>query len=353
MRVLVTGHDGYIGAVMVPWLVARGHEVAGLDTFLFAGCDFGSHSTDVPARQVDVRDVQASDLKGSDAIIHLAALSNDVLGDIDPDLTYKINGRASVRLAKLAKEAGVPRFLFSSSCSMYGTMGEEMLTEESAFNPLTQYAVSKVRVEEGLSKLADTDFCPTFLRNGTAYGVSPKLRVDLVVNNLVGYAVTTGEVLLQSDGSPWRPIVHVEDICRAFAAVLESPREVVHAQAFNVGRTEDNYQIRDIAKVVEEVVPGSRVTFAAGASADSRCYRVDCGKLARTLPDFRPQWNLRRGVVQLYEAYRERGLTGEEFLSTRYTRIGRVKELLKEGRLDSSLRWQSMTAMPGTSDVRV
>jgi nucleoside-diphosphate-sugar epimerase len=338
MRVLVTGHDGYIGAVMTPCLQAAGHDVVGLDSFLFEGCDFGAPAPAAEAFRVDLRDIQPAHVAGFDAVIHLAGLSNDVLGDLDPELTYDINHRASVRLAQLAKDAGVQRFLFSSSCSMYGTSGEDLLTEEAAFNPITPYAVSKVRVEEELSKLADDSFTPVFLRNATVYGPSPKLRADLVVNNLVGYAVTTGEVRLQSDGSPWRPLVHVDDVCRAFAAALVAPRGAVHNQAFNVGRNEDNVQVRDIATIVEQVVPDSRVTYAAGASPDIRCYRVDCSKLPRIIPAAEPQLTLRNGVEALYEAYTAEALTLGHFLDT-YVRIKRIKELLDSAAVDPSLRW--------------
>ncbi len=341
MKVLVTGHNGYIGAVMVPLLMEVGHRVTGLDNFLFESCTFGSDIADIPALRMDVRDVQVTDLHGVDAIIHLAALSNDPLGDLNPDCTYDINHRASVRLATLAKEAGVPRFLFSSSCSLYGVAGETMLTEDAPFNPVTPYGVSKVRVEEDVSTLADERFTPTFLRNATAYGVSPKFRADLVVNNLVGFAYTTGEVLISSDGTPWRPLVHVEDICRAFLAVLHAPRERVHNKAFNVGRTEENYQIRDVAAMVRETVPGSRVKYAAGGGPDPRCYRVDCDRLARTLPEFQPQWNVRRGIEELYTAYKRCGLTYDQFVGTRFLRIKHIKELLGGNRLDATLRWKN------------
>jgi len=341
MRILITGHDGYIGAVMTPWLEAEGHEVVGLDSFLFEGCDFGDSRPPAPALRIDLRDLGPSHVSGFDAVVHLAGLSNDVLGDLDPELTYEINHRASVRLARLAKEAGVQRFLFSSSCSLYGTSDDDLLTEEADFNPITAYAVSKVRVEEELSRLADGGFSPVCLRNATVYGVSPKLRADLVVNNLVGYAVTTGEVRIQSDGTPWRPLVHVEDVCRAFAAVLAAPRDVIHNQAFNVGRSEDNHQVRDIAKVVEDVVPGSQITYPGGVPADARCYRVDCSKLPATLPAFRPQWTLRQGVQSLYEAYTKKGLTLDGFLDT-YVRIKRIKALMQAGALDASLRWAAV-----------
>jgi nucleoside-diphosphate-sugar epimerase len=302
-----------------------------------------------------VRDIEEAHLAGFDAVVHLAGLSNDVLGDIDAEVTYEINYTASVRLAQLAKEAGVRRFLFASSCSMYGTSGDSLLTEDAEFRPLTPYAVSKVKVEEGLAKLAGDGFSPTFLRNATVYGVSPKLRFDLVVNNLTGYAATTGEVRIQSDGSPWRPLVHVEDVCRAFSAVLDAPVEVVHNQAFNVGRTEDNLQVRDIARIVEEVVPNSRISYAGGAPADSRCYRVDCSKLPIVLPDFQPHWTLRTGIESLYRAYLETGLTLEQ-LTHRYVRIKRLKDLMGDNAIDSSLRWRSrpdiQAGQRGTEHVR-
>ena len=340
MNVLVTGHAGYIGSVLVPMLCDAGHEVTGFDTDFFAGCDFNRDVAQVPSLHKDIRDVTMSDLKGFDAIIHLAALSNDPLSDLNPESTYEINHRASVRFAELAKAAGVPRFLFSSSCSLYGlSAGADFLTEEASFNPVTPYGESKVLVERDVSGLADDKFSPTYLRNSTAYGVSPRLRADLVVNNLVGFAYMTGEVLIASDGTPWRPLVHVEDICRAFLAVLEAPRELVHNQAFNVGRTEENYQVRDVASMVEEIVPGSRVKYAEGGGPDLRCYRVNCDKIARTLPTFQSKWTVRRGIEQLYEAYATLGLTTEEFTGDGYIRIKRLKFLLASGLLDSNLRW--------------
>jgi nucleoside-diphosphate-sugar epimerase len=324
----------------VPMLLEAKHEVTGLDTDFFAGCDFNGGLADVPAIHKDLRDVTATDLKGLDAVIHLAALSNDPLSDLNPECTYEINHRASVRLAQLAKIAGVPRFLFSSSCSLSGlSAGADFLTEDASFNPVTPYGESKVLVERDVSRLADENFSPTYLRNSTAYGVSPRLRADLVVNNLVGFASTTGEVLIASDGTPWRPLVHVEDICRAFLATLHAPRELVHNQAFNVGQTKENYQIRDIAAMVEEIVPGSRVKYAEGGGPDLRCYRVNCDKIARILPEFRPQWTVRRGTEQLYAAYKEHGLTVEEFTGTRYIRIKHLRSLLASSRLDPTLRW--------------
>ena len=340
MHVLVTGHAGYVGAVLVPMLLEKKHEVTGLETDFFGGCDFNGGLADVPAMHKDLRDVTATDLKGFDAVIHLAALSNDPLSDLNPECTYEINHRASVRLAELSKKAGVPRFLFSSSCSLYGlAAGADFLTEEAAFKPVTPYGESKVLVERDVSQLADDNFSPTYLRNSTAYGVSPRLRADLVVNNLVGFAYTTGEVLIASDGTPWRPLVHVEDICRAFLAILQAPRDLIHNQAFNIGRTEENYQIRDVASMVEEIVTGSRVKYAEGGGPDLRCYRVNCDKIARTLPEFRPQWTVRRGIQQLYAAYKEHTLTLQEFTGTRYIRIKHLSSLLAGSRLDPTLRW--------------
>lgn len=344
MNVLVTGHNGYIGSVLVPLLRAAGHRVVGLDSYLFAECTFGHGVPDIPAWRLDIRDVRPEHLAGFDAVIHLAGLSNDPLGDLDPELTDAINHQASVRLARLAREAGVARFLFSSSCSIYGAAGDDIVTEEAPFNPVTPYGVSKVKAEEKIAALADSRFSPVMLRNATAYGVSPRLRGDLVVNNLVGYAVTTGAVLLKSDGMAWRPLVHVEDIARAFLAALHAPRERVHNQAFNVGSTEENYRIREVAELVREMVPGSSVTYTPGASADRRCYRVDCGKLAATLPEGAPVWTVRQGIAQLYRAYREHHLTAEEFLGPRYVRIEQIKRLLRERRLDANLRWRDDAA---------
>jgi len=340
MRVLVTGHKGYIGVVLVPMLIEAGMEVVGLDSNLYEGCDFGTPEAG-PMREIrmDVRDVQTSDLRGFDAVIHLAALSNDPTGDLNPKCTYDINYVASARLALWAREAGVERFLFSSSCSLYGAAGDEPLTETAEFNPVTPYGRSKILAEQEISHLATDTFSPTFLRNATAYGFSSALRGDLVVNNLVGYALTTGEVLIKSDGLPWRPLVHIQDIAGAFLAILQSPRETVHNQAFNVGQTAENYQVRDVARIVSEFVPDSRVTFMDGGQPDKRNYRVNCDKLAQAVPGFQPQWTVRAGVQELYDAYRTFGLTLDDLTGARLQRVQRIVSLQAEGRLDASLRW--------------
>jgi len=338
MKVLVTGHRGYIGVEMVSVLSKAGHEVVGLDTGFFNGCDFRAAPDEVPELVVDLRDVTEEQLKGFDAVAHLGALSNDPLGNINPDLTYDINLHASVRLARAAKAAGVRRFLFSSSCSLYGAGGEGFLDESAAFNPQTPYGESKIRVEQELTSLADGSFSPVYLRNATAYGVSRRLRADIVVNNLVGHAITTGKVLLQSDGSPWRPLVHLRDIIQAFERCLVAPIDVIHDQAFNVGKTTENFRIRDVANAVAEVVPNCEVAFAAGASADNRDYRVDFTKIETKLPGFKAQWTLRAGIEELYQAYKAGGMTKELWLGPRYYRLPTIRELISQGVLDNNLR---------------
>lgn len=340
MRILLTGHDGYIGAVMSRMLVEQNHDVVGLDSGLFEGCTFGDDLFAIPQISKDIRDVERADLEGFDAVVHLAAISNDPLGNLNPECTYAINHRASVRLAELARDAGVSRYVYSSSCSVYGAASpDDILDESAAFSPVTPYAKSKVMVEDDVRVLATDDFSPTYMRNATVYGVSPKLRGDLVVNNLVGWALTTGRVHLKSDGTPWRPLVHVEDLCRAFSAVLSASREYIHNESFNVGRNEENYRISDVAEIVERAVEGSVLTYAEGAGPDPRCYRVDFGKIETRLPGYDPTWTVARGVDQLLSAYREVGLEQKDLEGDRYLRIEHIARLLEDKKLDSDLRW--------------
>jgi nucleoside-diphosphate-sugar epimerase len=344
MRVLVTGSHGYIGSIVGPELAAAGHDVVGLDTFLYDGCDFGTDLTSIATRRLDVRDVTPRDVAGFDAIVHLAALSNDPIGDLNASWTYDINLEATLRLARAAKEAAVRRFVFASSCSMYGVSGtDELLDETAPLRPLTAYAESKVRAEEGLFALAEDAFRAVSMRNATVYGVSPRLRLDVVLNNLVAWAHTTGSIQLLSDGSSWRPLIHVRDVARVTVAMLEADDDSVGGEAYNVGSGAQNYLIRDLARHVEELT-GCEVKFAPDAAPDPRSYRVDFSKLARAFPELSLEWDARRGVAELSDAYRARGLTLAGFEGDRYVRLRRVRRLLDEGALDDQLRWRAPSA---------
>lgn len=341
MRVLVTGHKGYIGSVMVPILKSYGHSVLGIDSDLYRNSTYGTPPDPVEELIKDVRDIEISDLDGVEAIVSLAALSNDVLGDLNQDLTYEINHQANVRLAEMARDLGIQRFIFASSCSMYGAAGDLVLDEHASFNPVTAYAISKVRVENDLSQMASDKFSPVFMRNSTAYGMSPRIRFDVVLNNLSAWAYTTGKVHMKSDGLSWRPIVHIEDISKAVAAVLSASREKIHNQAYNVGINSENYQIRQLAELVYQTIPNCEISFAGDAEPDVRSYRVNFDKYHMDFPDFPLQWNALAGARSIYDSYRRVGLDKDDYEGPKFKRIAQLKKLIAAGHLDDSMRWKS------------
>jgi nucleoside-diphosphate-sugar epimerase len=353
LRVLVTGHHGYVGSIVAPLLREAGHDVVGLDTYYYRGCDLGSAEEFQPALSMDVRDVGAEELEGFDAVVHLAALSNDPLGDLNPGWTYSINRDGAISLARAAREAGVRRFVFASSCSMYGAAeGDTALDEDAPLRPLTPYAESKVSAEAAIRELAEGDFSPISMRNATVYGASPRLRLDIVLNNLIAWAHTTGAIRLESDGSSWRPLIHVRDLARATLAVLDAPDDVVRGRALNIGSAEQNYRIRRLAEVVHERLPECKITFAEGASPDPRSYRVDFSRFEAAFPDFRFEWTAERGADELAHAYEAAGLTLEQFQGHRFIRLGQLTRLLDQGSLDDGLRWARSRARPETGRPR-
>jgi nucleoside-diphosphate-sugar epimerase len=338
MRIMVTGHRGYIGPHVVRIVQENGHQAVGLDTGLYRDCSI-SPVPEIPTVDRDIREAEKKDFTGVDAVIHLAGLSNDPLGEFDPQLTYDINCWGAVRVAEAAKAAGVPRFVFASTCSVYGSQGDEMIDETSATNPVTPYARSKLQAEGEIGKLADASFCPVYMRPGTAYGISPMVRFDLVLNNLVAWATATHRVNVKSDGSPWRPLVHVEDIAAAFVAAALAPRDAVFNQPFNLGATDANYRIRELATIVADTVPDSKVEFANIADPDKRSYRVSFAKINKTLGAWRPKWNAVRGAGQIYDTIEALKLNADDFEGARYNRLPHLKMLIKDGYLDSAFRW--------------
>jgi nucleoside-diphosphate-sugar epimerase len=340
-KIIITGHSGYIGSLLVKLLKQSNYEILGIDTNYYGkDCEFFNPELEINELNKDIRLINEKDIEGAYAVCHLAAISNDPMGDINPELTLGINYRASLKLAETAKRAGVKKFIYSSSCSMYGISYDiNALDENAEFNPVTAYAKSKVESEKDIIPLADENFSVTFLRNTTAYGISPKLRLDLVVNNMVGWAVTTGKIRIMSDGTPWRPLIHAEDIARAFIAVIQSPKESVNKKSYNVGINSENYQIRDIAEIIKEIIPDTEIIITGEHGSDSRSYRVNFDKIHNELKNFQPKWVLKKGIEEIYESYLKYKMNDEKFNGRYFTRIKQIKYLIENKLVDDKLFW--------------
>lgn len=340
-RILITGHNGYLGAVMSPHLVSEGYDIVGMDTGFFGECTLVPDSGKVNAIKKDIRDLSPKDLENFDAVIHLAALSNDPIGNLNDSWTEEINYQASMKLAEFSRAAGVKRFLFSSSCIMYGASNTLEVNEDSPLDPKTEYARSKVKAERALSAMADKNFSPIYIRNGTVYGVSPRMRFDTVLNDFMGSAATTGKVVVHSNGKPWRPVMHVQDVARYFQAMLEAPKEKIHNQAFNAGANDLNHQIIELAQIAVDTVPNAKLEMFPKPGADQRTYKADFGKFARTFPGFKFKWNARSGAAELYEAFKRVGLKHSDYIDKKFTRLKWLHYLLDSGKLDNALRWKT------------
>jgi nucleoside-diphosphate-sugar epimerase len=352
MKICLTGSDGYLGSVLAPELVRAGHDVVGFDTGFYRERALYRSKESRPRTIVkDVRQVTASDLEGYDAIVHMGDLSNDPAGELAPHVTYEINHKGAVHLAELARKAGIRRFVYMSSCSVYGVAGDDFLTEDSPTDPQTAYAVCKTLVERDLRKLAGSSFAPTCLRNATAYGASPQMRFDIVLNNLAGLAWTKKQIAMTSDGTPWRPIVHALDICQAITAVVEAPEDAVANEIFNVGDTGHNYRVREIAEIIGDVFPGCAVSFGP-PSPDNRSYRVSFAKIQKHLPSFKCRWDARRGAEQLLELFRRIELTEEMFQYRSFTRLKQLQYLIRTGQINDNFFWIEPPELPNERNVR-
>lgn len=349
MKILVTGTEGYLGSLLAPLLMERGHDVIGVDTGYYkAGWLYNATDRAPQTLSKDIRQLQIEDFQGVEAVVHMAELSNDPAGQLAPHITYEINHQGSLHIARLAKAAGVERFVYTSSCSVYGLTSEDFVDETSPVNPQTAYAMCKTLVERDVRPMADDRFSPTFLRNATAYGASPRMRFDIVLNNLAGHAWTSGEIKMTSDGTPWRPLVHALDIAKAIICTLEAPRDVVHDQIFNVGDTAHNYQVRQVAQVVAEAFPGCQLSFG-NSDGDNRSYRVSFEKINHMLPGFACEWDARRGAQQLYEVFKAIDMEAETFSFRGFTRLKQLQYLLATQQLNTAFFWAPMEKVPATS----